>query len=175
MLREAAYSVLGPERQPLPPIVDFDVLFVPDAAEKIALIAPGLAFHEIQGVDLLGSSDWLDPELLKVGRHHVSGAIITAPFHSDSDLRFVSEFVDGYRRTFGSDPESYAAEAFDAANLLLVQLSADRKDRVAIREGLLETRAYPGASGVLTMDPSGNARRRPLLLKILGRRFIPVD
>jgi len=175
LLREAAYAVMGPEQAPLPPIVDFDVLFVPDAAEKIALIAPGLAFHEIRDVGLLGSSDWLDDELLRVGRQHVSGAVISAPFHLESDLRFVSEFVEGYRQTFGVDPETYAAEAFDATNLLLVQLSAGRSDRAAVRQGLLETRAYPGASGVLTMHPSGNARRRPLLLRVSGRRFRPVD
>jgi hypothetical protein len=40
---------------------------------------------------------------------------------------------------------------------------------------LLETRAYPGATGVLTMRPDGNARRRPFLLGVSGRRVVPVD
>ena len=78
-MRRAAYSILGPEVVPLPPIVDFDVLFIPDASEKIALVAPGLAFHEIRGVRLLGSNDWLDPELLRVARQHVSGSVISTP------------------------------------------------------------------------------------------------
>ena len=175
LLRDAAYSVLGPESEPLPPIVDFDVLFIPDAADKIALIAPGLAFHEIRNVGLLGSSDWLDDELLRVGRQHVSGAIISSPFYPSSDLPFVAEFVDGYRKTFGSEPDVYAAEAFDATNLILVQLSAGRDDRAGVRTGLLDVRAYPGATGVLTMHPNGNARRRPFLLRASGRRFRPLD
>lgn len=175
ILREAAYEVLGPEGDPLPPIVDFDVLFVPDAADKIALIAPGLAFHEIDDVGLLGPSDWLDDELLRVARRHVSGAVVSSPFHAESDLPFVVDFVEGYRRTFAADPDTYAAEAFDATNLVLVQLSAGRDDREGVREGLLDTRAYPGAAGVLTMHPSGNARRRPFLLRISGRRFQPLD
>lgn len=175
ILREAAYEVLGPEGDPLPPIVDFDVLFVPDGADKIALIAPGLAFHEINDVGLLGPSDWLDEELLRVARRHVAGAVISSPFHAESDLPFVVEFVEGYRKTFAAEPEAYAAEAFDATNLVLVQLSAGREDREGVREGLLDMRAYPGAAGVLTMHPSGNARRRPFLLRISGRRFQPLD
>jgi len=174
-LRNAAYSVLGPESEPLPPIVDFDVLFIPDAADKIALIAPGLAFHGIRDVGLLGSSDWLDDELLRVGRQHVSGAIISSPFYPSSDLPFVAEFVEGYRKTFAAEPDVYAAEAFDATNLILVQLSAGRDSRAGVRAGLLDTRAYPGATGVLTMHPDGNARRRPFLLRASGRRFRPLD
>ncbi len=175
LLRDAAYDILGPELVRLPPIVDFDVLFIPDSADKIALIAPGLALHEIRDVGLLGSSDWVDVELLRVGRQHVADAVVSTPFYPESDLPFVVEFVEGYRKTFGSEPDAYSAEAFDAMNLVLVQLSAGRTNRDGVRAGLLDTRAYPGATGVLTMHPNGNARRRPFLLQISGRRFRPLD
>lgn len=175
LLREAAYDILGPERVPLPPIVDFDVLYIPDEASKIELIAPGLALHEITGVGLLGSSDWVDDELLRVARRHVAGAVVSTPFYPESDLPFVVDFVRGYRNTFAAEPDAYAAEAFDAANLVLVQLSAGRTNREAVRAGILGTRAYPGATGVLTMNPNGNARRRPFLLQISGGRFRPLD
>ena len=140
-----------------------------------SVVAPGLAFHEINDVGLLGPSDWLDDELLRVGRRHVAGAVISSPFHAESDLPFVVEFVEGYRNTFAAEPDMYAAEAFDATNLVLVQLSAGRDDRKGVRAGLLDTRAFPGASGVLTIHPDGNARRRPFLLRVSGRRFQPLD
>jgi len=175
LLRKAVYAILGPEIMPLPPIVDFDVLFIPDTSEKIALIAPGLAFHEIRGVRLLGSNDWLDPELLRVARQHVSGSVISTPFYAESDIPIVAEFVEGYRNVFDATPSAYAAQAFDAANLILVQLASGRSDRAGIREGLLDTRAYPGSTGVLTMRPDGNARRRPFLLGVSGRRFRSLD
>jgi branched-chain amino acid transport system substrate-binding protein len=175
ILRKAVYSILGPEIEPLPPIVDFDVLFIPDSSGKIALVAPGLAFQEVKGVRLLGTSDWLDLELLRVARRHISGSIISTPFYAESDVPFVAEFVEGYRNTFDAVPSAYAAQAFDATNLILVQLASGRTDRSGIREGLLDTRAYPGATGVLTMRPNGNARRRPFLLGVSGRRFRSLD
>ena len=151
------------------------MLFIPDAGETVALIAPALAFHEVLGVRLLGSSDWVDEEMLQVARGHVSGSIVSTPFYAGSDLSIDSEFVDGYRATFGKTPDAYAAQAFDATNLVLVQLAAGRTSRVELRDGLLETRAYPGATGALTMRANGNARRRPFLLGISGRRFRPLD
>ena len=147
-LRKAAYEALGPEEVPLPPIVDFDVLFIPDSADKIGLIAPGLAFHEVRGVNLLGSSEWLDPDLLRTAYRHLKGSVVSTAFYAESDVPFVAEFVSAYRATFGEPPDTYAAQAFDAANLVLVQIAAGHSDRNGIREGLLETRAYPGATGV---------------------------
>ena len=101
--------------------------------------------------------------------------MISTPFDAESDLPFVTSFVEGYRSLFSEMPDAYAAQAFDALNLVLVQLAAGRVDREALRAGLLEVRAYPGATGVLTMRPDGNARRRPFLMGVRGRRFTALD
>ncbi len=175
MVRKAAYSLIGPELVPLPPIVDFDVLFIPDAADSVAMIAPALAFHEVKGVRLLGSSDWVDEELLRVARHHVSGSVISTSFYAESDVSIVSEFVARFTQMFEETPDAYAAQAFDAANLVLVQMASGFRDREGIRAGLLDTRAYPGATGTLTMRPNGNARRRPFLLGVSKGRFESLD
>ena len=105
----------------------------------------------------------------------MSGAVISTPFYAQSNLPFVAEFVSSFRETFGEEPDSYAAQAFDAGNIVLVQLAAGREGRDEIRDGLLQVRTYPGATGVLTMRPDGNARRRPFLLEVKGRRFTPLD
>lgn len=173
--RRVAYETTGPGGAPLPPIVDFDVLFVPDSAEAIAMIAPGLALQGVRGVRLLGSSDWLDADLLKSSDRHVAGAVISTPFFAASDVGVVREFVDEYQRTFGAEPDAYAAQGYDAASLLMQQLAAKHRDRASVREGLLGVRAFPGASGSLTMLPDGNARRRPFLLEVSGQRFVPLD
>ena len=175
VVREVAPQILGPERDPLPPIVDFDVLFVPDGFQKIALVAPQLAFHEIVDVTLVGGSTWHDPELLEIERQHVADAVIASSFDPDSRFPFVAEFSRNFEETFGSKPDAYAAQAYDAANLVQVQLAAGADSRDAVRSGLLATRAYPGASGVLRFLPDGNAVKRPFLMKVKGRRFVSLD
>jgi ABC-type branched-subunit amino acid transport system substrate-binding protein len=174
-VREVAYDILGPEGVDLPPLVDFDALFIPDAHDKVVLIAPQLAFHEINDVRLLGSAGWNHPELVEIARKHVAGAVIATPFDPKSRFLFVSDFVERFSSTFGIAPEVFAAQAFDAGNLVLRQLASGRNTREDLRAGVLNTRGYPGASGVITLMPDGNARKRPFLLGVRGSRIVSLD
>lgn len=175
MVREIAYEIPGPEGDPLPPQVDFDVLFIPDGHDKIVLIAPQLTFHEIQGVSLLGPNGWNHPKLVEIGRGHVRGAVISALFHRESEFPFVTDFVAHYEATFEDAPDVFAAHGYDAARLVMTQLVAGAQSREGVRNGLLRTQAFPGASGVINIAPDGNARKRPFLLKVRGGRMISLD
>jgi ABC-type branched-subunit amino acid transport system substrate-binding protein/predicted negative regulator of RcsB-dependent stress response len=175
VVREVAYSIVGPTGDPLPPIVDFDALFIPDSHDKVVLIAPQLVFHELERVQLLGSAGWNHPDLVHIARNHVRGAVISTPFHRESPLPFVRSFVEDYEATFGSPPDSYSAHAYDAVQLVFEQLAAGLDSREELREGTLRVSAYPGVSGVLTLLPDGNARKRPFLLRVRGGSFTPLD
>ena len=175
LAREIADGLIGPESEPLPPIVDFDALFIPDAYGKIGLIAPQLAFNGLVGVQLLGPGDWYHPDLFEIAQEHVSGAVISALFDPNSRFPFVATFVDDYRAAFAREPDAYSAHAYDAANLVLVQLAKGRHSREDIRKGILRTQSYPGASGVISLSPDGNARKRPFLLRVKGSQMEPLD
>jgi ABC-type branched-subunit amino acid transport system substrate-binding protein len=175
LARQIASDLIGPESEPLPPIVDFDALFIPDGYGKIGLIAPQLAFHELTGVQLLGPGDWYHDDLIEIAQEHVSGAVIAALFDPNSRFPFVATFVDDYRDTFALEPDAYAAHAYDAANLVLVQLAKGRLTREEVRDGIVRTQAYPGASGVISVSPDGNARKRPFLLRVKGSHMVSLD
>ena len=57
----------------------------------------------------------------------------------------------------------------------MTQLVAGADSREDVRNGILRTQAFPGASGVINMSPDGNARKRPFLLKVRGGRLISLD
>jgi len=165
-VREEARAMLGPDDEPLPPIVDFDALFIPESHEKVALIAPQLAFHEATGATLLGTDAWNDPELVSIARNHVEGAYFTASFYGNSSVDYVREFADRYQETFGTPADDFSASAYDAAKLLLVQLARGADSRQEVRDRLLNVKGFPGVSGVLSMRADGNARKRPFLLTV---------
>jgi ABC-type branched-subunit amino acid transport system substrate-binding protein len=174
-LRGEAMAMTGPDGEPLPPIVDFDALFIPESHEKVVLLAPQLAFHEATGARLLGTSDWYDPELVSIARHHVEGAIFAAHFFPESPLPFVQHFAERFQSAFATAPDAFGAQGFDAANLVLVQLARQRNSREDLREGMLSTRAYPGVTGVLSILADGNAHKRPFLLGVERGRIIQVE
>jgi len=171
-LREKARELTAADGHPIPPIVDFDALFIPDSHENVVLIAPQLAFHEVTGPRLLGTDGWYDEELLRLGREHVEGALFAAHYFPESPVPYVRDFHADFLDTFGVPPDSFAAEAFDAARIVLLQLARGREGREAVREGLLATEAYPGVSGILTMRSDGNAHKRPYLLGIERRKVV---
>jgi len=174
-LREEARALLGPDDRPLPPIVDFDGLFLPDAWEEVTLIAPQLAFHEVEGVRLLGSSGWNHPDLVRIGRDHVEGSVFTETFYPASEVGYVANFTGGFADAFGSPPGSLAALSYDAANLVLVQLARGLHSRDSLRQALLDVRAYPGVSGITTMRSDGTAQKRPYLLGVDKRKIHALD
>ena len=173
--RKVIIRMLGPGGEPLPPIVDFDALFIPDAHDKVVLIAPQLAFHDVSGVRLLGSSGWAHEDLTRLGRGDVRRAVMAALFHPESRHPFVADFVAGFESHFAAEPDVFAASAYDATNLVLVQLAAGHDSRSAVSEGIGSVRGYPGVSGVTSFLPDGNARKRPFLLGVQGRRLVALD
>jgi len=174
-VREEARAMLGPDGEPLPPIVDFEALFIPESHEKVALIAPQLAFHEATGATLLGTDAWNDPELVRIARDHVEGAYFTANFYADSSVGYVREFADHYNETFGAPADDFSASAYDAAKLLLVQLARGANSREEMRDRILEVRGFPGVSGVISMGADGNARKRPFLLTVERGQIVEAE
>ncbi len=174
-LREEAAQITAPGGGPLPPIVDFDALFLPASYENVVLIAPQLAYHEVFGARLLGTNGWSHPDLVSIGEEYVEGALFTTHFYAGSELPFVKRFTGSYTSTYQESPDVLAAQAYDAANLVLVQLARGGRTREDVREGVLHTRNYPGVSGILSMRSDGNASKRPFLLSVEKGKLVAID
>jgi ABC-type branched-subunit amino acid transport system substrate-binding protein len=174
-LRARARGLTGPDGTPLPPIVDFDALFIAESYENVVLIAPQLAFHEVNGPRLLGPDGWYHDDLVRVGREHVEGSMFVAHYFPGSDTPYVKDFADRYETTYGHESNVFGAQAYDAANLVFVQLARGSETRQAVRDGVLATAGYPGVSGVLSMRPDGNAQKRPFVLGVEKGRVIQLD
>jgi ABC-type branched-subunit amino acid transport system substrate-binding protein len=174
-LSAEAKAITRPDGGPLPPIIDFDALFVPESSDGVVLIASHLAFQEVVGVQLLGPDGWYDRDLARLGGPHIQGAIFVSHFFPDSPTPYVHEFAQHYRDTFASEPAVFAAQSYDAANLALVQLARRHGTRDAVRSGILATAGYPGVAGVLSFGPDGNARKRPFLLQVVDGKIVQLS
>jgi len=157
------------------PAMPFDALFVPDSHEKVIIIAPQLAFNHLQPLRLLGSHGWQSPDLLKMAGPQVEGAVLASPFDAGSSSPLVQEFVRQYQESIHAAPDVFAAQAFDAANLTLAELSRGASDRESLRAGLLRVHETPGVAGTTTIRSDGNAEKRASLLGVQGGRFVSLQ
>jgi len=158
-----------------PPLLDFDAIFIPDAHDKVALIALQLAASQVRGVKLLGPSGWHNPDLIRVAGPTVDGAFFSSGFDPSHPSRLVQDFVARYRAAYGREPTPYAAQGFDAANLVGLQLLNGAKSSADVRGGLVTTERYPGVSGVTSIGADGDARKRPFLLEVREGRMSSLE
>ncbi len=204
--REIMDTVTDPYRQrklledlkkKLEPIIDFEVLFIPDYYRNIGLVAPALAVEdvitnacdkrdleriaktqgkeprEIKTVQLLGGNGWNFKELVERGGKFVQCAVFVDGFYAGSDRKDTQEFVAAYKRANGREPALLEAEGYDTGRVLRSLLEAPQPPatRAALREALLKVKDFPGATGRTTVD----ARRefdKPLFFLTIDREEI---
>ena len=165
-LRRRARSLKTKEGAPIPPIVDFDALFIPESADNMVLIASQLVFHDVTGTRILGPDGFYSKELLRLAGDHLDGSLFAAHFFPESDVPYVVDFRERFEDTFDNSPDVFAAQSFDAARLVVLQLADGAEGRSEVRDGILRVEGYPGVSGILTMRGDGNAQKRPYLLGV---------
>ncbi len=146
-----------------PPI---DGVFLPDSADRIVLLAPHLAFADIQGVQLLGASGWNRPETLLKALPYVEGAVFTDGFFLHSFLPEVRSFVDAYRDVYRADPGVLEAYGYDAADLVKDAILGGAMDRKSLRAKLRQPQVRTGATGWTTITGNGSLEKSLFLLKV---------
>ncbi len=177
-------KALEKARAKLPPVTDFDAIFIPDFASNVRLIAPSLAVEDVVTqtcepeevakirkttgrpdlvpVQLLGANGWNDPSLFDMspggpGRH-VRCAVLVDGFFAGSARPETKRFVEAYETKYpGQIPTILEASAHDAAKMARQIVETRVATRAAFRDALATLRGFRGATGDIAMGP----RRTP--------------
>ncbi len=173
----------------IPPKVDFGAIFVPDYHEKVAMIAPALAFEDIvlhtdshwkrerikkslgrdklDMVYLLGGNGWNNPQLIEWSERYVQGTIFCDGFFGQSQRPATRRFVAAFKAAFDREPNWVEAYAHDTAALVRrIIEKAKPAERPAFRKALLELQAFTGATGLTGFAPDGEVEQDLFLLTI---------
>ena len=174
-LRAAADAFNAPDGTALPPYVDFEALFIPDSSDAVGLIAPHLAFQNVLGVRLLGTSGWHERKLLTLAGRHVDGAIFPSGFVAGSSQPQLMQFQSAYQHAFARTPTYLAAQAYDAMQLLVRELLAGAVQRDEVAKHLRAGSLHAGVSGVISIERTGRVTKRPHLVGVERGAFMSVD
>jgi ABC-type branched-subunit amino acid transport system substrate-binding protein len=156
----------------LEPIVDFDALFIPDAAKKAGLITPQIAYFDIEDVVLIGTNLWHSKQLISMSRDYIQGAILTDGFSSESKDPKVRVFLKSFQDTFDEKPGFIEAVAYDSAKILLQTLVNPRiRFKSHLKDALLNLVDFNGMTGKTSFDYKGDAIKDPYILRVKGRSF----
>ncbi|MCG6877941.1 MAG: penicillin-binding protein activator [Deltaproteobacteria bacterium] len=157
------------------PVIDFDAVFIPDTYQRVAMIAPQLAFYDVLGVRLMGTRLWDSPKLIEMAGNYLQGALFSSGFVAESENPEVARFVADYRNNFNQPPGILAANGYDTICLLQTILREyNPKTRENLRQALLDAPVFEGVTGPFRFDEEGEALKVPLLLTVSGNKTVPI-
>ena len=143
-----------------PPIVDFDVLFLPDTFRALGQIVPALAAADILSVQLMGPATWNNTQLLDRAGQYLEKGIFVDSYASARQSPVTKNFIDQYQVKQGNLPGSMSAFGYDVGLALKSAFAADRplSGRDELRSRLEILGDLDGASGLYQWSSS----REPL-------------
>jgi branched-chain amino acid transport system substrate-binding protein len=166
-------SASAADKEKPQPIVDFQAVFIPDAAKTAGLIVPQLPYHDVKGVQLLGTNLWHSQVLIDMAHQYIQGAILPDGFFAESQVPQVREFVRTFEETYQEQPGFIEAIGYDTANIAFQVISRpDIRFRADIANKLMSPEGFAGITGFTRFDERGESLKKLYLLQIRGNTFV---
>jgi len=127
-----------------------DLLYIPSFYNEAALISKQREKLGWTDITMMGPGSLYSPKLLEIGGDSVNGLYTSAAFFPKDPQPEVQKFVKGFEAKYKATPNTFAAVAYDAINLLAFVMARAGTDRKAIRDELVKVRDYPGVTGKIT-------------------------
>ncbi|HZK02507.1 MAG TPA: ABC transporter substrate-binding protein, partial [Anaerovoracaceae bacterium] len=130
-----------------------------------------------QGLDvaILGADGFYSPILLELGGDAVEGSVFTAGFFTDDPSENAQRFVRAYTDKFNEEPDMFAAQAYDAAMILLTAIkNAGGVGGETHQREMLKIKDYPGITGSTSFTPVGDVVKDIIILKVENGKFTKI-
>ncbi|MCG8685851.1 MAG: penicillin-binding protein activator [Desulfobacterales bacterium] len=152
--------------------IDFDVLFIPDSAQTVSMIAPQLRYHGITPVLLMGTNLWHSDNLLSASQY-LQQAVFTNGFYPGKEK--TAEFMGKFRDKTGKTPGYIEAAAHDSMSALLSILdSGPIKSRHHMAGKLHALNRYNCLTCPLYFDTRGEPAAPLDIFQVKGKKIVMI-
>jgi ABC-type branched-subunit amino acid transport system substrate-binding protein len=161
------------ESSKIKPIVDFDVLLIPDAYRALGQIVPALLYADVSTPQLMGPSTWNSPRLLERAGQYLDKAVFVDMFAMERQSPATKNFVNLYQSKKGSLPNSLNALGYDIGAALKLAYGNDRapESRDELRSRLEVLGTFDGALGQYTWNADREALSEIQLFQVRRGAF----
>ena len=136
-------------------------------------ISAGRAIKQIKELgitaQIFGSDGLKDNSVLTAAEGAAEGIFLTSLANSNTLIG--KQFVNKYKKNYGSDPGVFAAEAYDA--MVAIEEAAKNSDRShqGIMHAMNEVK-FEGASGLIAFDHNGDVLKSFTTVKVINGQFV---
>jgi ABC-type branched-subunit amino acid transport system substrate-binding protein len=139
----------------LPPVVDFDAVFIPDEPKAASLAIPTFAYRDIDHIKILGISAWNSDEFIQRSQEAGNGVMFLDAYYSSAPQPSPRLFSDRFTEAFGQKPATLEAIAYDVGQQVSRLLSSaahdETIDRQKVAESIRQIRDATGATGKISV------------------------
>ena len=147
-------------------------MFIPDEATVAGQIIPTFAYRDVEKVKFLGTSEWNSADFINRTQTYAENATFVEAFFPESASSLATDFIGKYKTTFGQDPTSIEALAYDAGRILKNALgSSSVKSRMRLLEELRSVHNFPGVTGKISYR-AGQLYRNLKVITVRNGKFV---
>lgn len=157
-------------------VQDFDVLYLPTYYTEA-----GLFIKQARELGLtqpvLGGDGFHSPTLTELaGAANASDVYFTSHFYEGSEYPEVQEFIAAFEEEYGHAPDTFAALAYDAANLVFQAIEdAGSTDHDAVTQAIAATTDFSGVTGTFAIDEEHNPVKPALMLELQEGQIVTAE
>ncbi|PTQ84981.1 amino acid/amide ABC transporter substrate-binding protein (HAAT family) [Trichococcus patagoniensis] len=147
--------------------LDYDVIFLPGYYEEGGLIIKQAREMGI-AQPILGPDGFANSTLVELaGADNVDNVFYASHFTPNSEDPKVQDFLAAFEAEYGKPADSFAALAYDAAQLVFDAIAtADSTDPQAITDALAATEDFEGVTGNFSFDENHNPVKSAFVIEL---------
>jgi branched-chain amino acid transport system substrate-binding protein len=158
----------------LPPIIDFDAIFIPDGPVAIGQIAPTLLSNDVEKITLLGTQLWNSGDLIARAGKYVENSIFVDNVQKDLPTIENSAFGKTFQKVFEYKPELWEVHGYDSAALIRYLVDRGVSTRSDMQAQLSKIENFPGALGSVNVTIRREIERPMLALTVKDGAIQPL-
>lgn len=156
----------------LPPVTDFDAIFIPDSVKAMGQIAAMLSYNDIRSVKLLGTNLWNTKDVARRAGNFANNLLFVDSMSQTASEK--SRFVSEYRSLYNEEPSLIEVQAYDAGLILRQLITAGANSREDLTRRLTDLKRFPGALGSLSMNAEREIERPVTTLTVERGEVLPL-
>lgn len=170
----------------LPPVVDFEALFIPDSARKLPVVASALAWEEFslgtfiarkddQPILMMGLNSWHDDRLVIDGGEYLRGGLFVDAYDPRSTSESNQAFIAHVEANLERSPSLFDALGHDVTRIVASAFDAQPTDRNSLRDALTETNFTEAVAGGGSFGDAREVERNFVVFTVLKEGIEPAQ
>jgi branched-chain amino acid transport system substrate-binding protein len=135
-----------------------DAIYIPNYTVEMAQILEQAAQLSV-GAPFVSCDGFSNPEIYNLAGAYTDGVVYVGPAKVEASEAF-NDFAEEYKSVYGIEPDSFAINAYDGANIILNALKTAAANgevtRQTVRDAIAATKDYEGVGGVINFADNGD-------------------